>query len=101
MWGLVLFIAYVNPLVTNRLSYPYHLDESISILGASGVILFISITFSMKFVKVNRIAVSHLELFCLPMSHKKDAMLKFRECLRTHTRKVFTKDKIVVVLFPY
>ena len=27
-----------NPLVTNRLSHPYHLDESKFILGASGVV---------------------------------------------------------------
>ena len=92
-------MAYVNPLVTNRLSYPFHLDESISILGASGVIFFISITFSMKFVQDNRIAASHPELFCLPMSHKNDAMLTFCECIHTH--KVFTKDKIVVVVFPF
>ena len=39
--------------------------------------------FSMKFLKANRIApdgaprfaASHLGLFCLPMSHKKDARL--------------------------
>ena len=28
----------LNPIVTNRLSHPYQMDESTSILGASGVI---------------------------------------------------------------
>ena len=48
-----------------------------SFLGASGVIFH----FSMKFMSLNRIApdgtslfaASHLGLFCLHMSHKKDA----------------------------
>ena len=65
--------------MTNGLSHPYHLEESIFILGASGVFIH----FSMKFVKTIRIipngtprfATSHLVLFCLPMSHKKDARL--------------------------
>ena len=49
-------------------------------VGASGVIF---VHFSMKFLSTNRIApdgmprfaASHLGLFCLPMSHKKDARL--------------------------
>ena len=44
---------------------------------------FILFHFSMKFIKANRIApvetprsaASHLVLFCLPVSHKKDARL--------------------------
>ena len=51
--------------MTNGLSRPYHLDESIFILGDLGVI------FHFYFI----IAASHLGLFCLPMSHKKDARL--------------------------
>ena len=35
----------LNPLVTNGLSHPYHLDESIFILGTSGVFFFIFISF--------------------------------------------------------
>ena len=51
----------------------------LSFIGASEAIFH----FSMKFKKANRIApdgkphfaASHLGLFCLPMSHKKDARL--------------------------
>ena len=51
----------------------------LSLLGASGVIFH----FSMKIKIANRIApdgtprfaASHLGLFCLPMSHQKDARL--------------------------
>ena len=39
-----LLFCTINPLVTNGLSYPYHLDESIFILGSSGV-FFIFISF--------------------------------------------------------
>ena len=53
----------------------------LSFLGALGVILHFYLFFSMKFLLANRIApdgtprsaASHLGLFCLPMSHKKDA----------------------------
>ena len=64
----------LNPFVRNGLS---HLDESTLILGA----FFILISFFDKiFVsKQNNprwhFAASHLGLFCLPMSHKKDARL--------------------------
>ena len=55
----------------------------LSFLGVLGVIFNLS-DFSMKFLCANRIAqdgtprsaVSHLGLFCLPMSHKRDARLK-------------------------
>ena len=72
----------VNPLVTNGLSHPYHLDESIVIFrGIRSKISFLDEI--MKFLSANKIApdgtprfaVSHLGLFCLPMSHKKDARL--------------------------
>ena len=72
-----------NPHVTNGLSHPYHLDESTFIyrfIRRSFSFLF---HFSMEFMKANRIArdgtprlaASHLGLFCLPMSHKKEARL--------------------------
>ena len=57
----------------------------LSYLGVLGVILFLFLShFSMKFLHANRIApdgtprsaASHLGLFCLPMSHKRDARLK-------------------------
>ena len=51
--------------------------------GVRSVFLFVS-HFSIKFLQANRIApdgtprsaASHLDLCCLPMSHKKDARLK-------------------------
>ena len=73
----------INPLVTNGLSIPYHLDESIFIFRGIRSHFSFSIHFSMKIKSANRIApdvtprfaASHLGLFCLPMSHKKDARL--------------------------
>ena len=78
--GSLLFCT-LNPLVTNRLSDPYHLDEYIFILGSSGVFFLFLFHFSMKTRKANKIApdgraASHLGLFCLPKSHKKGARLK-------------------------
>ena len=69
-----------NPYLTNRFSHHYQLDES-TFLGVLGVI-FLS-DFSIKLLCANRIApdgtprsaASHLGLYCLPMSHKKDARL--------------------------
>ena len=69
-----------NPLVTNGLSYRYHLGESIFILGASGIFFNFYFFFFMKIMSANRIvpdgtprfAASHLGLLCLPMLHKKD-----------------------------
>ena len=72
-----------NPLVTNGLSHPYHLDEfTFNFRGIGSNFLFL-FHFSMKIMSANRIApdgmprfaASHLGLFCLPMSHKKDAGL--------------------------
>ena len=71
--------------MTNGISHPYHLDESIFIFrGIRGIVSFLS-HFSMKFMKVNRIASDetprsaafYLGLFCLHMSHKNDARLKW------------------------
>ena len=73
----------INPLVTNGLSHPYHLDGSIFILRDIRGNLTFSFHFSMKIKLANRkasdgmprFAASHLVLFCLPMSHKKAAKL--------------------------
>ena len=73
-----------NPYLTNGFSHHYHLDESIfTFRGVRSDFYFLS-HFSMKFLCANRIApdgtprsaASHLGLFCLPMSHKRDARLK-------------------------
>ena len=70
----------------------------LSFLGAAGVIFSFLFCFSMKFFKAKRIApdikprfaASHLVLFCLPMSHKKDARLV---CVNHSFIKVFISDK--------
>ena len=67
----------------NGLAPRYHLGESTFILGTLGVIFNFSYKFFMKSLFANRIApdgtpqsvASHLGLYCLPMSHKKDARL--------------------------
>ena len=72
-----------NPLVTNGLSHPYHLDESTFIyMGIRSGFSFL-FHFLMKIMSANRIApdgmprlaASNLGLFCLPMSHKKGTRL--------------------------
>ena len=63
---------------------PYLTNPSTFILGVLGVIFYFLSPFSMKFLCANRIApdgtprsaASHLGLYCLPMSHKRDARLK-------------------------
>ena len=73
-----------NPYLTNGFSHHYHLGESTFIFrGVRSDFYFLS-DFSMKFLCANRIApdgtpqnaASHLGLFCLPMSHKRDARRK-------------------------
>ena len=76
-------VSLLNPYVTSGLAHHYHLAESTVILGASRVILNFHSIFFMKLLKANRIApdgmpcfgASHLGLFCLHISHKKDARL--------------------------
>ena len=59
-------------------------EGPLSFLGVLGVIFIFLSHFSMKFLQANRIApdvtpcsaASHLGLYCLPMSHKRDARLK-------------------------
>ena len=63
------------------LSHPYQLDESTFIFRGIRSNFSFLFHFSMKIMSANRIApdgtprfaTSHLGLFCLPMSHKKDA----------------------------
>ena len=76
------------PHLTNGFSHHYQLGESTFILGALGVIFFFFFFFlshfSRKLLLANRkapdgtprSAASHLGLFCLPMSHKRDSRLK-------------------------
>ena len=71
-----------NPIVTTGLFHCYHLDESIFEGGGGGGGLG-GVGASMKFIKASRIApdgmpcfaASYLGLFCLLISHKKDARL--------------------------
>ena len=74
-----------NPYLTNGFSHHYQLGESTFIFkGARSDFYFFLSHFSMKFLQANRIApdgtprsaASHLGLFCLPTSHKRDARLK-------------------------
>ena len=84
----------------NGLSHSYYLDESTFIFRTSGGIFHFYIIFSMKIMCANRIApdgtpcfvASHLGLFCLPMSHKKDARLIWV--------KVFSDDSPVLFSLP-
>ena len=76
-------VVTVNPYLTNGFSHHYQLGESTFIfMGVTSNFYFLS-HFSMKFLCANRIApdktphsaASHLGLYCLPMSHKRDARL--------------------------
>ena len=78
-------VSRFHPLVTNGLSHPYHLYEStFNSRGIRSNFSFL-FQFSMKFMLANRIAsdgtpcfaTSHLGLFCLPMSHKRDARYSY------------------------
>ena len=65
----------------NGLSHRYHLGESTFIFGDIRSDFRFLFTFTMNYLLANRIApdgtprfaASHLGLFCLPMSQKKDA----------------------------
>ena len=69
LWKIVI---YFNPLVTNGLSHPYHLDESIFVLRGFESIFSFLFHFSMKGKIANRIApdgtpriaASRMGLFC-------------------------------------
>ena len=73
----------VNPYLTSGFSHHFQLGESTFFFrGIRSDFYFLS-HFSMKVLCANRIApdgtprsaASHLGLYCLPMSHKKDARL--------------------------
>ena len=73
----------INPLLRNGFPHHFQLDEStFNFRGMRSDFKF-SYKFLMKILLANRIApdgtphsaASHLGLFCLPMSHKKDARL--------------------------
>ena len=77
-------LPVINPYLTNGFSHRYHLGEStVNLRGVRGEFDYL-FHFSMKFLQANKIApdgtlhsaASHLGLFCLPMSHKRDARLK-------------------------
>ena len=77
------FTVLINPYLTNGFSHHYQLDESTFIFrGVRSDFYFLS-HFSMKLLLANSIApdgtplsaASHLGLYCLPLSHKKDARL--------------------------
>ena len=65
--------------MTNGISHSYHLDESTFNLRETGCIFSFLLHFSMKIELANRIAPDgrppHLGLFCLHLSHEKDARL--------------------------
>ena len=72
-----------NPYLMNEFSHSYLLGESTFMFrGVRSDFYFLS-CFSMKFLCANRIApdgtprsvASHLGLYCLPMSHNRDARL--------------------------
>ena len=73
-----------NPYLTNGFSHHYQLDEPTFIFRGVSSDFYILLNFSMKILFANRIApdgtprsaASHMGLFCLPMSHKRDARLK-------------------------
>ena len=73
-----------NPYLTNGFSHHYQLGESTFTFRGIRSDFQFSYHFLMKSLLANRIATdgtsrsaaSHLWLYCLPMSHKKDARLK-------------------------
>ena len=58
-------LPYCDPLVTNAISHPYHLDESISSLrGIRSILFSFLFHFSMKIMSANRIAPRWDSAFC-------------------------------------
>ena len=76
-------LCFINPFLTNGFSHHYHLVEPTFISRVVRSDFYFLAYFSMKFLQANRIApdgtprsaASHLGLYSLPMSHKKDARL--------------------------
>ena len=77
-------VTRLNPYLTNGFSHHYHLGESTFIFRDVWRDFYFSSHCSMKFLCANRIApdgtsrsaASHLGLYCLSMSHKRNARLK-------------------------
>ena len=73
----------INPYLMNVFSHHYELDESTFIFRGVRCDFYLLSIFSMKFLCANSIApdgtprsaASHLGLYCLPMSHKRNARL--------------------------
>ena len=73
----------LNPYMTNGLAHRYHLGESAVVFKGIRDDFVSLFHFSMKVLQANRIApdgtphsaASHLGLYCLPMTHIKDARL--------------------------
>ena len=67
--------------MTNVLYHHYELDETVFIFKGIGSEFKFLLHFSMKFLQANRIApdvtpcsaASHLGVYCLPKSHRKEA----------------------------
>ena len=85
----MVFSFSFNPYLTNVFSHFYHLGESTFIFrGIRSDFQFLN-NFLMKILLANRIApdgtprfaASHLGLFCLPMSHKRDTRNELRSNL--------------------
>ena len=77
-------ISHINQYLTDGFSHYYQLGVSTSIFRGVRSDFKILFNFSIKILKANRIApdgtprsaASRLELFCLPLSNKRDARLK-------------------------
>ena len=100
-------IDIFNPLVTNGLSNPYHLDESTFVLRDIRSNFTFLFHFSMKFLQANRIApdgtphftASHLGLFSMPMSHKKGArFIWVMSFVILQTKEICQKSKFTVTI---
>ena len=99
--------AMINQYVMNGLSILIIWMGPLSFLGSSGVIFHFHFIFSMKFMEANRIATdgtptfaaSHLRLFCLPMSHKKDARLTRVNSIHVFRKNIGYKFRLVLSYF--
>ena len=95
-------IKILSKHVTGGFYYPYYLDESIF----RGIIGDFSIYVLMKlmYTNFNRIApdetphfmASHLVLFCLPTSHKKDARFIWNQSYHVFVTANFTVNKMII-----
>ena len=75
-WTVNVSYSIFNPYLTNGFAHHFQLGESTFILAALGVILNYSIFDEIVLSKQNSPAASHLGLYCLSMSHKRDARFK-------------------------